>query len=145
MKRFLILNGPNINLTGLREKEIYGDKTYETLLRELEAHAARLGVEIVCAQSNHEGALIDAIQKAWLDGLDGIVFNPGGYSHTSVALRDAVASVPIPTVEVHMSNIHAREPFRHTSLTAAACRGQICGFGFMGYRMALDALAEELA
>ena len=143
MKRFLILNGPNINLTGLREKEVYGDRSYDSLLRELKAHADRIGVELVCVQSNHEGALIDAIQKAWLDGLDGIVLNPGGYTHTSVALRDAIASVPIPTIEVHMSNIHARESFRHTSLTAPVCRGQIVGFGFPGYRMALDALAEE--
>ena len=143
MKRFLILNGPNINLTGLREKEVYGDRSYDSLLRELKAHADRIGVELVCVQSNHEGALIDAIQKAWLDGLDGIVLNPGGYTHTSVALRDAIASVPIPTIEVHMSNIHARESFRHTSLTAPVCRGQIVGFGFRGYRMALDALAEE--
>ena len=143
MKRFLILNGPNINLTGLREKEVYGDRSYDSLLRELKAHADRIGVELVCVQSNHEGALIDAIQKAWLDGLDGIVLNPGGYTHTSVALRDAIASVPIPTIEVHMSNIHARESFRHTSLTAPVCRGQIVGFGFRGYHMALDALAEE--
>ncbi len=143
MKRFLILNGPNINLTGLREKEVYGDRSYDSLLRELKAHADRIGVELVCVQSNHEGALIDAIQKAWLDGLDGIVLNPGGYTHTSVALRDAIASVPIPTIEVHMSNIHARESFRRTSLTAPVCRGQIVGFGFRGYRMALDALAEE--
>ena len=143
MKRFLILNGPNINLTGLREKEVYGDRSYDSLLRELKAHADHIGVELVCVQSNHEGALIDAIQKAWLDGLDGIVLNPGGYTHTSVALRDAIASVPIPTIEVHMSNIHARESFRHTSLTAPVCRGQIVGFGFRGYHMALDALAEE--
>ena len=143
MKRFLILNGPNINLTGLREKEVYGDRSYDSLLRELKAHADRIGVELVCVQSNHEGALIDAIQKAWLDGLDGIVLNPGGYTHTSVALRDAIASVPIPTIEVHMSNIHARESFRHTSLTAPVCRGQIVGFGFRGSHMALDALAEE--
>ena len=142
MKRFLILNGPNINLTGLREKEVYGDRSYDSLLRELKAHADRIGVELVCVQSNHEGALIDAIQKAWLDGLDGIVLNPGGYTHTSVALRDAIASGPIPTIEVHMSNIHARESFRHTSLTAPVCRGQIVGFGFRGYHMALDALAE---
>ena len=141
MKRFLVLNGPNINLTGLREREIYGGHSYDDLLRGLREEAETLGCELRCVQSNHEGALIDAIQAAWQDGLDGIIFNPGGYTHTSVALRDAVASVPIPTVEVHMSNIHAREDFRHTSLTAAVCRGQIVGFGFEGYRMALRALA----
>jgi len=143
MKRYLILNGPNINFTGLREKDVYGGRSYDALVAEIEKEAEALGVGVRCMQSNHEGALIDAIQAAWLDGLDGIVFNPGGYTHTSVALRDAIASVPIPTIEVHMSNIHARESFRHTSLTAPVCRGQIVGFGFRGYRMALDALAEE--
>ena len=109
------------------------------LIRE---EAQRLGCEVRFVQSNHEGALIDAIQQAYFDGLDGIVFNPGGYTHTSVALHDAVASVPLPTIEVHMSNVHARESFRHVSLTASACRGQVVGFGFYGYVMALRALLE---
>ena len=142
MKKILILNGPNINLTGLREKNVYGSKTYDDLIALCQQEAEKLGVEIRCVQSNHEGALIDAIQQAYFDHLDGIVFNPGGYTHTSVALRDAVASVTVPTIEVHMSNIHARESFRHVSMTAAACRGQIVGFGFRGYLMALRELAE---
>lgn len=142
MKKILILNGPNINLTGLREKSVYGAQTFDDLLALVRREAETLGVELRCMQSNHEGALIDAIQQAFFDGFDGIVFNPGGYTHTSVALHDAVASVPIPTIEVHMSNVHAREEYRHRSMTASACRGQIVGFGFYGYVMALRALAE---
>ena len=143
MKHYLILNGPNINLTGVREKHIYGSQTYEDMIALIEAEAEKLGVAVRCIQSNHEGELIDAIQQAWRDGFDGIVFNPAGYTHTSVALHDAVASVPIPTVEVHMSNVHARESFRDHSMTAPACMGQIVGFGFRGYVMALRALAES--
>lgn len=143
MKHFLILNGPNINLTGLREKSVYGTKTFSDLTAMIQQEADRLGVQVRFVQSNHEGALIDALQQAYFDGLDGAVFNPGGYTHTSVALHDAIASVPIPVIEVHMSNIHAREEFRHKSVTAAACRGQIVGFGFDGYLMALQALARE--
>lgn len=140
MKKILILNGPNINMTGLREKAVYGAQTYDDLLALIRAEADKLGCEVRCIQSNHEGALIDAIQQAYFDGFDGIVFNPGGYTHTSVALHDAVASVPIPTIEVHMSNIHAREEFRHVSMTASACVGQMVGFGFQGYLMALGYL-----
>lgn len=140
--KILILNGPNINLTGLREKGVYGANTYEDLVAEIQQAADELEAEVRFVQSNHEGALIDAIQQAYFDGLDGIVFNPGGYTHTSVALHDAIASVPLPTIEVHMSNVHAREEFRHKSLTASACRGQIVGFGFYGYIMALRALIE---
>ncbi|MBR2719671.1 MAG: type II 3-dehydroquinate dehydratase [Clostridia bacterium] len=140
--KILILNGPNINLTGLREKSVYGANTYEDLVAEIQQAADELEAEVRFVQSNHEGALIDAIQQAYFDGLDGIVFNPGGYTHTSVALHDAIASVPLPTIEVHMSNVHAREEFRHKSVTASACRGQIVGFGFYGYIMALRALIE---
>lgn len=142
MKHFLILNGPNINMTGLREKSVYGSKTFDDLMQFIREEAQRLGCEVRFVQSNHEGVLIDAIQQAYFDGLDGIVFNPGGYTHTSVALHDAVASVPLPTIEVHMSNVHARESYRHVSMTASACRGQVVGFGFYGYVMALRALVE---
>lgn len=142
MKHILILNGPNINMTGLREKSVYGAKTFDDLMQEIQQEADRLGCQVRFQQSNHEGDLIDALQKAYFDGLDGVVFNPGGYTHTSVALHDAIASVPIPTIEVHMSNVHAREEFRHKSMTASACRGQIVGFGFYGYIMALRALLE---
>lgn len=141
--KLLILNGPNINLTGLREKSVYGAKTFADLMDMVQKEADKLGCEIRTVQSNHEGALIDAIQAAYFDGFDGIVFNPGGYTHTSVALHDAIASVPIPTIEVHMSNIHAREEVRHHSMTASACRGQIVGFGFAGYLMAMRALVDE--
>lgn len=142
MKHFLVLNGPNINLTGLREKSVYGTQTFDDLTAMIQQEADRLGVQVRFVQSNHEGALIDALQQAYFDGLDGVVFNPGGYTHTSVALHDAIASVPLPVIEVHMSNIHAREEFRHRSVTASACLGQIVGFGFNGYLMALQALAK---
>ena len=142
MKKILILNGPNINLTGLREKNVYGEQTYDSLIALCQQEAERLGVELRCLQSNHEGELIDALQQAYFDGFDGAVFNPGGYTHTSVALHDAIASVPIPVIECHMSNVHARESFRHVSMTASACRGQIVGFGFYGYLMAMRALLE---
>ena len=142
MKKILILNGPNINLTGLREKNVYGEQTYDSLIALCEQEAAKLGVELRCYQSNHEGDLIDALQRAYFDGFDGAVFNPGGYTHTSVALHDAIASIPMPVIECHMSNVHAREAFRHVSMTASACRGQIVGFGFYGYIMAMRALIE---
>ena len=138
LKKILILNGPNINLTGLREKAVYGAKTYDDLLALCHAEAEKLGVEVRCVQSNHEGDLIDALQKAYFDGFCGAVFNPGGYTHTSVALHDAIASVPMPVIECHMSNVHAREEFRHKSVTASACRGQIVGFGFYGYVMGMS-------
>ena len=144
MKKILILNGPNINMTGLREKSVYGARTYDDLIALLRAEAERLGVEARFAQSNHEGALIDALQEAHRDGLDGVVFNPGAYTHTSIALRDAIASISLPVIEVHMSNVHAREDFRHVSMTAPVCRGQIVGFGFYGYVMAMRALTEEV-
>ena len=138
----LVLNGANINFTGIREKDVYGTRSFADLEQYVRDGAAELGVEVRLVQSNHEGVLIDAIQQAWLDGLDGIVFNPGGYTHTSISLHDAIASVPIPTVEVHMSNIQARETFRHTSLTAPACKGQISGFGFDTYVLAIRAIRD---
>lgn len=142
MKKILILNGPNINLTGLRERNVYGEQSYDALIALCEKEAEKLGVELRCVQSNHEGDLIDALQRAYFDGFDGAVFNPGGYTHTSVALHDAIASVPMPVIECHMSNVHAREDFRHVSMTASACRGQIVGFGFYGYVMGIRALCE---
>ena len=142
MKKILILNVPNINLPGMREKNVYGSKTYDDLIALCQQEAEKLGVEIRCIQSNHEGALIDALQQAYFAGFDGAVFNPGGYTHTSVALHDAIASVPMPVIECHMSNVHAREEFRHKSLTASACRGQIVGCGVYGYVMGMRALVE---
>ena len=140
MKRFLILNGPNINFTGIREVGVYGAETYASILDYIRGEAARLGCEVEFYQSNHEGDLIDALQKAHTDGLDGVVFNPGGYTHTSVALHDAIASITPPVIEVHFSNIQSREGYRHVSLTAPACRGQIAGLGKKGYVLAREAL-----
>ena len=140
MKRFLILNGPNINFTGIREVGVYGAETYASILDYIRGEAERLGCEVEFYQSNHEGDLIDVLQKAHTDGLDGVVFNPGGYTHTSVALHDAIASITPPVIEVHFSNIQSREGYRHVSLTAPACRGQIAGLGKKGYVLAMEAL-----
>lgn len=137
MKRILILNGPNLDRLGKREPDTYGTETLADLETLVKAEAAKLGVVAEFFQSNHEGALIDRIHQAGDTGASGIAFNPGGYTHTSVALRDAIASVSVPVIEVHISNVHAREEFRHKSLTAAACKGQIAGLGFEGYLAAL--------
>jgi 3-dehydroquinate dehydratase-2 len=139
--RFLILHGPNLNLLGTREPSIYGARSLEEIDARLQAWALAHGVELRIVQSNHEGALIDAIHDsaAWSDG---IVINAGAYTHTSLAIRDAISAVRLPTVEVHLSNVYAREAFRHTSLLAPVCRGQISGLGWIGYQLALEALKE---
>jgi 3-dehydroquinate dehydratase-2 len=137
----LILNGPNLNLLGSREPDVYGTLTLVQLEASCLAWGAELGFDVDCRQSNHEGQLIDWLHDAAVQGVQGVVLNAGGFTHTSVALRDAIAAVPYPTIEVHLSNVHAREPFRQVSLIAPACRGSISGLGALSYRAALVALA----
>ncbi len=139
MASILVLHGPNLNLLGRREPAVYGATTLAEVDAAIARHAAARGVKVECRQSNHEGVLVDAIQAAAGDGFAAIVLNPGALTHYSYALRDAIAGVAVPVVEVHLSNIHAREPFRHRSVTAAACRGQIAGFGVQSYLLGLDA------
>ncbi|WP_186670564.1 type II 3-dehydroquinate dehydratase [Sporosarcina sp. BP05] len=137
--KLLILNGPNLNRLGKREPGIYGAETLEDVERKLDKIALLHGVELSFFQSNWEGALIDKIHEADDVGLDGIVFNPGAFTHYSIALRDAVASVNVPVIEIHISNIHNREPFRETSVIAPVCIGQLAGFGTTGYELAFHA------
>jgi len=141
MQTYLILHGPNLNLLGTREPEVYGWMTLEEIDRRLAILADELGVSIQAYQSNSEGGLIDTLQNA-REWATGVVFNPGGYTHTSVALRDCVAAIGIPVVEVHLSNVQAREEFRHRSLIAPVCRGSITGFGWRSYLLGLRALVE---
>ena len=138
--RILVLNGPNLNLLGEREPGVYGSRTLTDVLDQLAMEAKRLQVVLENFQSNHEGALVDRLHQALTDGVHGIVFNPGAYTHTSIALRDAVTAIRIPVVETHLSNIHAREPFRHQSYLAPVAIGQISGFGVESYRLALQGL-----
>lgn len=139
----LLINGPNLNMLGTREPEKYGSTTLKDIETNLITLAKALNCNVDCFQSNHEGELIDKIQSS-KNNYDGIIINAGGYTHTSVALRDAIASVSIPTVEVHMTNIHAREEFRHTSLLSAVCIAQVIGFKENSYKYALEGLIEYL-
>ena len=140
--KILVINGPNLNFLGIREPDIYGKNTFADLLRLLSAWAEELGVEVEQYQSNHEGDLVDKIQQAY-GKFDGIVINPAAYTHTSVAILDALKAVAIPAVEVHISDVDAREPFRHISYAGMACKHTIKGQGFDGYRQAMQWLAEH--
>ena len=144
MKKLLVLNGPNINMLGIREPEHYGSESYAALVELCKEHAAKLGVEVECRQSNHEGDLVDYIQEAYFEDISGIIINPAAYTHTSVALLDAVKAVQIPTVEVHISRVAEREDFRQVSYIRSACIATITGHGLAGYTEAMDLLMERL-
>ena len=142
--KILLLNGPNLQLLGSREPEIYGKTTLSTIVADVTALGKKLGMEVEAHQSNSEGELVTLIGNAGINGFSGIVINPAAYTHTSVAIRDAIAAVALPSVEVHLSNINSRETFRHESLTAPVCIGVVAGFGAFSYQMALLALAKRL-
>jgi len=144
MKKICVIHGPNLNFTGIREKGVYGTRTLEDINKNIAEEAGRMGIDVEVFQSNYEGAIIDKLQQCYYEKVDGIIINPGAFTHYSYAIRDAISSVQIPTVEVHLSNIHQREEFRHTSVTAPACIGQMCGFGENGYILALHALEMRL-
>jgi len=139
--KILFLHGPNLNLLGTREPEVYGSMTLNDINEKMIALGKELGADVTCLQSNHEGALIDALHdaRAWAAG---VVFNPGGYTHTSVALRDAISAIAIPVIEVHLSNVYAREEFRHVSLVSAVCKGKVTGFGWRSYELGLRGLVD---
>jgi 3-dehydroquinate dehydratase II len=141
--KILVLHGPNLNLLGTREPDVYGSMTLGDINTRLIELGKELGVEIECLQSNHEGALIDALHdaRAWANG---VIFNPGGYTHTSIALRDAISAIQIPVIEVHISNVYAREEFRHVSMISAVCKGKIVGLGWRSYLWGLRALVDML-
>ena len=141
--KILVINGPNLNMLGIREPDIYGKQTYEALLQQITDYAAARGVDVTFFQSNHEGAIVDAIQQAYFDKVDGIVINPAAYTHTSVAILDALKAVAIPAVEVHISDINNRDEFRRHSFIREVCIATVCGKGFAGYNEAIDLLLRN--
>lgn len=141
--KIYVINGPNLNMLGIREPEIYGKGSYADLIGMVKSRCETLGIDVVCYQSNHEGDLVDKIQEAYFEGADGIVINPGAYTHTSIALLDAVKSVRIPTIEVHISKLSEREDFRQVSYIRLACEKTISGMGFDGYIEAINYLYEK--
>ena len=140
--KILVMHGPSLNLLGTREPAIYGTKTLAQIDALVAAYARERGAEVITYQSNHEGDLIDRIHAAAAEHCGAIVLNPGAYTHTSIAIRDALSAVKLPAVEVHLSNVYAREEFRHHSYLSAVCKGVICGLGWLGYRLALEALID---
>lgn len=141
--KYLVINGPNLNMLGIREPAIYGNNTYAQLIENINNWSKENGIEVECFQSNHEGAIVDKIQQAYFDKIDGIVINPAAYTHTSVAILDALKTVSIPTVEVHISDINTREEFRHISYAGKACFEHVIGKGLNGYIIALDILKNK--
>ena len=141
--KILVINGPNLNMLGIREPDIYGKQTYEALLQQITDYAAARGVDVTFFQSNHEGAIVDAIQQAYFDKVDGIVINPAAYTHTSVAILDALNAVANPAVEGHISDINSRDEFRRHSFIREVCVATICGKGFAGYKDAIDVLLRN--
>jgi len=141
--KILVLHGPNLNLLGTREPEVYGSMSFDDINNKVMELGKELGAEIKCLQSNHEGALIDALHDArtWANG---VVFNPGAYTHTSIALRDAISAIQLPVIEVHLSNVYAREEFRHVSMISAVCKGKITGFGWRSYLLGLRAVVDAV-
>ena len=143
--KILVINGPNLNMLGIREPGIYGNDNYDSLVKKIMDHCGSKDIEAECLQSNHEGDIVDMIQKAYFDKVDGIVINPGAYTHTSVAILDALKSVSTPTVEVHISNVYQREDFRRRSIISPGCVGFVGGFGLDSYRLAIEALIDNAA
>lgn len=141
--KVMVINGPNLNMVGVREKGIYGNKDFSDICKYIESSAKDRNIDVTLFQSNIEGEIINFIHKAYYEKYDAIIINPGAYTHYSYAIFDAIKAVNIKTVEVHLSNIHAREEFRHKSVTASACIGQICGFGEQGYVLAMDAILNS--
>lgn len=141
--KILVINGVNMNFLGIRNKEVYGNRDYSYLLKMIDKKAKELGVDVECFQSNHEGAIVDKLQEAYFEKTAGIVINPAAFTHTSVAIRDALESLDCIKVEVHISNISEREEFRHKSLTQPVCTGQIAGLGLSGYTLAMEYIIEQ--
>lgn len=142
---FLLINGPNLNLLGTREPAKYGHTTLAQVEQMVREEGSRLGVAVACFQSNHEGAIVDRIHAARTEGVQGVVINPGAYTHTSIAIRDALAGTALPFAEIHISNVHAREPFRHHSFLSELAAGVVIGFGVEGYLLALRGLVKKIA
>lgn len=142
--KIIVINGPNLNMLGIREQEIYGHKSFKDICSFIEGEAETLGVSVEIVQSNIEGEIVNHIQRAYRDCFDGIVINPAAYTHYSIAIYDALKAVKLPAVEIHLSNINSREEYRKTSITAPACIGVVCGFGYYGYKMALEALCHNI-